>query len=154
MSEQSLERRKIGGFWKWVIRDEAPNGGSQPGFRTVQASFSWADVAARDPAVGKVLATLAADEQMLGMTVFLSSPMTGTDAALATAYTSEPGETVATNYETVATNANPVSFNSGDDTNGLTGDIVGAFALDADNTAPADLTGGEAVVTIAILGGS
>lgn len=133
-----------------------PSGGSQPGLRTVQASYSWADVAARDPAVGVLLATVAANENVVACVVCITTPLTGTDAATADAYVSNPGASVAGGYSSFANNANP-TYQGGKPVtgfNGLVGAVYGAFALDADNTVAADLTGGAVTVTFLILGGT
>lgn len=143
-----LERKFVEGEgWQTV-----ESGGSQPGLRTAQTLVSWADVDARDPAVGVVLATLAADELLQLLTVSLDVPMAGTDAATASACVSYPALTVAGGPTTAVTNASPVAGNYGFPAGA--GPVYGAFALTADKTMAADLTGGAFTATLLILGGS
>ncbi len=139
---------------RWAV-PEGGGGGSQPGLRTVQVSFSWSDVDTRDPAIGLLLATVAADEQLIGATLYCSGALTGTDAADASGFASLPGAIVSSSTITHVSNAEPVNlFTELANGAGLTGDIVGAFANSDDSSVPVDLAGGEITVTLVILGGS
>lgn len=114
------------------------------GLRVARGTVSWADVDARDPAVGIPVATIAASEIILSVIVALLSPMTGPDAENAYAELSTPGQPFSDDYMIAVNNAAPKDSNSESQASGA---VIAAFGTGGD---PMDLTGGVFVYSLLI----